>query len=475
MTLTALPLSLAEIRAALGAELLDERSGAAAAFAGVTNDSRVAEPGELFVALRTEARDGHDFIADAAARGVAGVVVQREVTLPAGVASFQVRDSRRAIGELARFWRDRFPLLKTTVIAGNVGKTTTKELTAAVLDRFFEVLRSPANFNDEIGLAMTLFQLDASHERAVLEVGMFEPGEIRRLCQIARPETAVVLNVGPIHLERLGSIEAIAAAKAEAVESLPAGGAAILNADDPLVVAMQDRTKARVLTFGVEQHADVRAIDVRSRGLAGVDFNLVAGGHSVPAHSPLPGAGLVPNALAAVSVAFNEGISLEEAAHALSQATVATRLQARTSAGGATILDDSYNAGPASMLAALDVLAETPGCRIALLGDMLELGSAEAESHRVVGEAAARLTDALFTVGPRGIWIAAAARVAGARHVRHFDAKEDAALELRQLLGPGDVLLVKASHGLALNTVVEALMEGAPTQSGPARAKDEHD
>jgi len=450
--------SVDDVRHAFGAELIGEHAGAADAFAGVTNDSRVARPGELFVALETEKRDGHDFIADAVARGVAGVVVQNEeILLPEGVWAFLVRDTKHAIGELARYWRARFPRLRAIVIAGNVGKTTTKELTAAVLSKRFNVLKSPANFNDEVGLAMTLFQLDEGHERAVLEVGMFEAGEIRRLCEIARPSVAVVLNVGPTHMERLGSIEAIAAAKAEAIEALTEDGCAVLNADDPEVAAMATKTRARVLTFGVDQHATVRATEIKGRGLSGVDFQLACGGRGLKGHSPLPGERLVPNALAAVAVALAEGMSLEEAAHALAQADVPLRLQAKAAVNGATVLDDAYNASPASMLAALGVLAEMPGRRLALLGDMLELGEAEAAGHRQVGEAAAKVVDALFTVGPRGVQIAAAARAAGAAFVRHFDSKEEAAAELRRLLGPGDVLLVKASHGLALETVVEEL------------------
>lgn len=451
-------LAVEEVRHALGAELLAERAGAAGSFAGVTNDSRVARPGELFVALKTENRDGHDFIADACAKGIAGVLVQREdILLPDGVWAFLVRDTGHALGELARHWRARFPV-KAIVIAGNVGKTTTKELTAAVLARRFRVLKSPANFNDEVGLSMTLFQLQETHERAVLEVGMFELGEIRRLCQIARPATAVVLNVGPTHMERLGSMEAIAAAKAEAVEALTEDGTAVLNADDPFVKAMAAQSRARVLTFGVRQPATVTASQIKGRGLRGVDFQLHCGGRSLAAHSPLPGADLVHNALAAVAVALAEGMSLEEAVDALGRAEVPLRLQAKAAVNGATVLDDAYNASPASVLAALGVLAEVPGRRLALLGDMLELGSAEAEGHRRVGEAAAKVVDALFTVGPRGVQIAAAARAAGAPFVRHFDSKEEAARELRALLAPGDVLLVKASHGLHLEAVVEELV-----------------
>jgi UDP-N-acetylmuramoyl-tripeptide--D-alanyl-D-alanine ligase len=268
-----------------------------------------------------------------------------------------------------------------------------------------------------------------------------------------------VLNVGPTHLERLGSMEAIAAAKAEAVESLPSDGNAILNVDDPYVAAMASKTRARALTFGIENRAEVRATELKTRGLGGVDFNLSCAGRSLRVHTPVPGGRLVYDALAAIAVGLAEGMSVEEAAHALEDAEIPRRLKALSSAGGATILDDSYNASPASVLAALSVLAETPGRRIALLGDMLELGSLEADGHRQVGEAAARTVDALFTVGPRGQMIAEAAQDAGAAWVQHFDSKAEATAELRRLLVPGDVLLVKASHGLALDAVVQELLQ----------------
>ncbi len=447
-----------QVREALGDLLTGERSGdATGGFRAVSNDSRVTKPGELFVALKTEVRDGHDFVADAIANGATGVIVQSDdLLLPDATWAFRVSDTRRAIGDLATHWRKRFPV-RTVAIAGNVGKTTTKELTSAVLSAHRTVLKSPANFNDEVGLAMSLFQLNETHDRVVVEVGMFELGEIRRLCEIAAPDIAVVLNVGPTHLERVGSIEAIAEAKSEAVQALPSTGTAILNADDPYVAAMEDKTRARVLTFGVEQHAAVRATNLRGRGLAGVDFTLSCLGRELKAHSPLPGTRLVSNALAAVAVAFADGQSIEEASVALSAAEAPLRMLVRTSSGGATILDDAYNANPASMFAALELLSEMTGRRLALLGDMLELGSAEAESHRAVGEEAARVCDQLFSVGPRGEQIAAAARAVGGIDVTHFDSKEEALTVLRTVIGPGDILLVKASHGLALDRVVEEL------------------
>jgi len=287
---------------------------------------------------------------------------------------------------------------------------------------------------------------------------MDRPHELARDCEIARPSVGVVLNVGPTHLSKLGSMEAIAAAKAEAIEGLSEYGTAVLNADDPYVAAMTSKTKARVLTFGTGPGVTVHASEIRPKGLSGVDFTLSMGGRAVKTHSPLPGERLVSNALAAVTIGIAEGMSVEDAAYALSVAQVPARLQAKVSASGATILDDCYNASPASMLAALGVLAETPGRRLALLGDMLELGSAEDEGHKKVGEEAARVVDGLFTVGELGALIAASAMRSGARFVRHFDSKDEAARELRDILEPGDVLLIKASQGIGLETVVAELV-----------------
>jgi UDP-N-acetylmuramoyl-tripeptide--D-alanyl-D-alanine ligase len=508
-----------EIRTALGPELVSEIPGGAAFFHSITNDSRLAQPGQLFVALRTEDRDGHAFIPDALSKNVAGMLIEasnalakealasrmQEETLagriqeeglatrtrpealvgrgdsvsPASESAkagsptapwvFQVPDTTHALGQLASYHRQRFLHLRTVTITGNTGKTSTKELTAAILERQYHVLKSPANFNNEVGLSMTLLEANEAHERAVLETGMDRLGEIARLCEIARPDTAVVLNVGPTHLEKLGSMEAIAQAKGEAVEAIGEFGTAVLNADDPYVAAMASKCKGRVLTFGLQPGAFVRASDVRTKGLNGVDFQLSCGGRSVAAHSPLPGERLVYNALAAVAVGVAEGMSVEDAAFALGRAEVPARLQAKLSPTGATILDDCYNASPASTTAALSVLGEMlGGRRLALLGDMLELGSAEAEGHAQVGEYAAQVVDGLFTVGRLGALIAASARASGNRFVRHFDTTDEAIAELRDLLEPGDVLLIKASHGMHLENVVAALM--APTSSGAAPA-----
>jgi UDP-N-acetylmuramoyl-tripeptide--D-alanyl-D-alanine ligase len=344
-------------------------------------------------------------------------------------------------------------------VTGSLGKTTTKELAAALLAARYPVLKNEANYNNEIGLPLTLLELTHRHRRAVLEMAMRAQGEIRTLCEIARPEVGVVTNVGPSHQERLGSLEAIAAAKAELVESLPPHGVAVLNGDDPLVRTMAGRTKARPLLFGTSPAADVRATEIASRGLEGVSFRLHWQGESALARIRLPGRHNVANALAAAAVALADGMSPAEVADALEGAPVSSRIQVRRGRGGCTILDDTYNASPASMAAALDLLAELPGRRIAVLGDMRELGAAERESHLAAGRRAAETADVIHTVGEVAGIIAEAAREAGHDSTHHWSTKEEAGEALAADLRPDDVVLLKASRAMALETLLDALRE----------------
>jgi len=428
-------------------------------FARVTIDSRQTQADDLFVALPGERHNGHDFIAHAVAGGATGVLAEHLPTgLPPDVTLFRVDNSLAALQALAAYWRARHEL-KAIGITGSLGKTTCKELTAAVLASAFAVLKSEANLNTEIGLPLTLLQLRPDHQRAVLEMGMYGPGEIRLLCQIARPQMGVVTNVGPIHMERLGSLEAIALAKAELVESLPPEGTAFLNGDDPLVAAMAQRTAARVISFGTAQDCDVRGTVLASAGLGGVTYRLSSGDESVDVATTLPGRHNLHNVLAAAAVGLADGLPLRQVAAALENADVPLRLRTVAGPNGSTIIDDTYNASPASMLAALDLLAELPGRHLALLGDMLELGAYEEEAHRLVGRRAARGLHALYVVGQRGQLIGQAAQEAGQPEVHFLRSREEAAAILRKALGRGDHLLVKASRALALETVVEELAD----------------
>lgn len=452
-------LTLQDITGGLG-PLIAAASGpplAGQPFARVAIDSRQVQPGDLFLALPGEHRDGHDFIADAIARGATGIVGQQQPAhLPDEVFFFRVGNTLAALHRLAAYWRARHKV-KVIGITGSVGKTTCKELTASVLSHTYRVLKSEANLNTEIGLPLALLELGPQHERAVLEMGMYGRGEIALLCQLARPHIGVVTNVGPVHLERLGSLEDIAAAKAELVESLPPDGWAVLNGDDPQVTAMSARTSARVVLFGTSAQCAVRGSVLASGGLEGITFRLICGDESADIATPLPGRHNLYNALAAAAVGLADGLSLEEVAEALTKAEVPLRLRTLSGPQGSTILDDAYNASPASMLAALDLLAELPGRRLALLGDMLELGAFEEEGHRLVGERAAQTTHVLYTLGERGRIIGEAAQQAGHQQVQFLPSREEAATALRQTLAPGDHLLVKASRAMALETVIEEL------------------
>jgi UDP-N-acetylmuramoyl-tripeptide--D-alanyl-D-alanine ligase len=448
-----------EIVESLGSLLRETRAAGNERFRRVVIDSRACGRGDLFVALRGERSDGQLYAVDAAGRGARGLLVrERPEGLPDGVAVFVVDDTLAALQRLAAGRRNRRHA-KVIGITGSVGKTTTKEITAAVLGARYPVLKNEANYNNEIGLPLTLLQLTNRHRRAVLEMGMYAQGEIRTLCEIARPEVGVVTNIGPSHLERLGSLEAIAAAKSELPESLPPQGFAIFNADDPLVLAMADRTRAHPLTYGMASEADVRASDVESRGLAGVSFRLHWRRESADVRTALPGRHIVPNALAAAAVALADGMALPDVARALDSARVPLRLQVYRGRGGCTILDDTYNASPASMAAALDLLAEIPGRRIAVLGDMRELGPEEREGHLAVGRRAAETADVIHAVGPLGELVVEAARAGGHRAAYHHDTKEDAAVALIADLRRDDVVLLKASRAMAFETLLDELKE----------------
>jgi UDP-N-acetylmuramoyl-tripeptide--D-alanyl-D-alanine ligase len=326
------------------------------------------------------------------------------------------------------------------------------------------VLRNEGNLNSESGLPMTLLQLEPHHEIAVLEMSMYTEGEIARLAQIARPEVGVVLAVHPTHLQRAGSIEAIARAKSELPQALPSDGLAVLNADDARVAAMASVTPAPVRTYGLSEGADVRADDVVSRGVEGTEFTLRAPWAERRLRSGTPGRHLVPHALAAIAVAERFAIPMEDVEAALAAGSHAEhRMAIGQAASGATLVDDSYNASPVSVAAALDFLAETPRPvgrrRLAVLGDMLELGPDEERLHREIGSKVAVVADALLAVGERGAWIADAASAAGLRDVAQVHDVDEAVEAVERALapGPGDVMLVKASRGVELDRLVAAL------------------
>ena len=425
-------------------------------------DSRAVEPGNLFVALPGERTDGHAFVGAALAAGAAGVLVSAPpdaAVLAAHDATVvAVRDPLAALQAVAAAWRLRFDPL-VVGITGSIAKTSTKEAVAAVLGAAMPTLRNEGNLNNEIGLPLTVLRLRSSHRAAVLEMGMYVGGEIADLARIGRPEIGIVTAVQPVHLSRIGTIEAVEKAKGELVEALPEDGVAILNADDERVRRMSARTAARSVLYGFADDADVRAEDVFSRGPDGMTFSLVAGGerHAVA----IPGLGrlAVHNALAGAAAGLAAGLRPADIARALGAGWSAPHRGHLIRAGGVTIVDDSYNASPGSVAAALELLAGMPGRRIAVLGEMRELGDEHEAGHRRTGEAAAAVVDQLVVVGAEAAGIADGAASSGlaAAAITSVPDRDAAREHLVASLQPGDVVLVKASRGVALDLLVDEL------------------
>jgi UDP-N-acetylmuramoyl-tripeptide--D-alanyl-D-alanine ligase len=428
---------------------------------GAAVDSRAVRAGELFVALRGERTDGHRFLDAAVAAGASALLVTRAPanagTLP-DVSIIRVQDGLTALHAIAAAWRTRFDPLVVGV-TGSIAKTSTKEAIAAVLEQRFRTLRNEGNQNNEIGLPLTILRMSPEHQAAVLEMGMYIGGEIAELAAIARPRIGVVTAVQPVHLSRIGSIEAIERAKGELVEALPSDGTAVLNADDPRVRRMASRTSARSVTYGFAEDGDITAEAVQSAGPDGMRFTLRAGGTRTAVAIPTLGRLAVHNALAAGAVGLAAGMTLDEITAGLARGWAAPHRAELVRAGGVTIVDDSYNASPASVTAALELLGGLPGRRVAVLGEMLELGDGDVRGHRAVGEAAAAVVELLVVVGSGAAPVAEAARDAGLAADRVIlVADREAALDaLRPRLRSGDVVLVKASRGIELDVLVDEL------------------
>ena len=443
------------------AELLElPASGATAPFSAVVIDSREAQPGALFVALRGERTDGHRYVEDAVSRGATGLLVSQPVDAAAGVDVFSVDDTLAALQRAAAAWRNQ--MAATVVgITGSVGKTTVREATSQLLGAQRRTHQSPRNFNGDIGLPIALLGLGPEHEWAVLELGPYSQAEMELLVCTARADVGIVTNVGPTHLERFGTLDDTERIKGLLPASLPSDGLAILNADDPRVLNMARRTSAEVLTFGGSADADLRASDVEALGFGGLRFELHHRGSSTTVHTPLVGEHQVMTVLAAAAVGLRAGLSLDQIAAGASLLTQGSRLVRRFAQNGATVIDDAYNAAPLSMRAALDLLALQAPRRVAVLGDMLELGSEEADAHLELGAYAASRCDRLLTVGPRAVAIGVAARAAGLAEVSTHTDPADAAETLLAELRSSDTVLVKASHAIQLERLVDAVL-GAP-------------
>jgi UDP-N-acetylmuramoyl-tripeptide--D-alanyl-D-alanine ligase len=447
------PLTLTEICDAVGGTPHDATG--AETVTGAAIDSRRVSAGDLFVALPGERVDGHDYAAAAVASGAAAVLAARPVGVPAVV----VADPAEALATLACWY---LPTLRTRVvgITGSTGKTSTKDLVAQVLERAGTTVAPVGSFNNELGLPLTVLRADDTTEFLVLEMSARGTGHIAWLCGVAPPEVGVVLNVGVAHLGEFGSQEAIAQAKGELVEALPPSGLAVLNATDPLVMAMRSRTSARVVTF----YGDYRAEDVTLDALSRASFRLVTPSGAAPVTLRLVGEHHVDNALATAAVADWAGLSVADTAAALSDAVPRSRwrMEVRETADGVTVINDAYNANPDSMRAALKTLAAAGRGRRtwAVLGEMAELGDAAWEAHDAVGRLCVRLdVSRLVAVGPGAKGIHAGAELEGSwgDEATYVDDTDAAVALLRAELRPGDVVLVKASRAAALERVALAL------------------
>jgi UDP-N-acetylmuramoyl-tripeptide--D-alanyl-D-alanine ligase len=443
-------------------------------------DSRQVIPGSLFVAIPGEKTDGHDFIEEAFRRGASFALIQRDMngsyrTLDLravlSIDSFpredlvapmclRVENTVTALQQIARYWRRKLEL-RLVGITGSVGKSTTKEMVAEVLSTRYRTLKSPGNLNNEIGLPLTILKLSSGHQRAVLEMGFYVPGEIAFLCDIALPQIGVVTNIGTVHAERAGSQEAIARGKAELVQALPPApdGVAILNFDDPWVRQMEEKTKAHVFFYGLSREANLWADNVVGLGLEGIRFRLHYQGETLHVRIPLIGRHSVHTALRAAAVGLVEGMNWQEILEGLHQGHTQLRLAAVRSQTGALLLDDTYNASPESMLAALNLLDELEGRKVAVLGDMLELGPYERGGHEMVGLRAAQVANILLTLGERAHLIAGAARRAGMRKtsILEFNEFEPLMDWLKANLTKEDAVLIKGSHGLRMDRITSLL------------------
>jgi len=425
--------------------------------AGYSIDSRTIAAGELFFAVKGERFDGHDFVGAALERGAAAAVVRSDQTqrYAPTVPLLTVADTLIALQSLATAVRKVWgkPLVGVT---GSAGKTTTKEAIAHVLGARFRVLKSEGNFNNHFGLPLMLLKLEPEHDVAVVEMGMSHAGEIRALAKIAQPEIGVVTNVAPVHLEFFDSLAGIARAKYELIESLPAGGTAVLNADDEYVSQFGRDFKGTVVSYGTTPTADIRAQNIRSHGAQGSKFDIVIAGEREPAHLPLVGAHNILNALAAVGVGLARGMQLAETVAALATLAPAEKRGQVLQLGNITVINDCYNSNPKALNAMVDALAGMQaGRRIVVAGEMLELGRAGEEMHRAAGEyIAGKKIDVLLGVRGHAQTMVDGAQRAGTRAV--FLATPEAAGEwLACETRDGDVVLLKASRGVKLEKAIE--------------------
>jgi len=446
-------------------------------FAGVSIDSRKISVDDVFVAITGEVHDGHTFISNIVDQGVRGFVINRHKAKPmpidacktSDIVCIAVEHTTRALGDMAAYNRLRSHA-SVIAITGSNGKTTTRRMTTMVLSRRHDTLTAVGNFNNDIGLPLTLLGLATGHRWAVLELGTNNPGEIARLAEICSPDIGVLTNIGPAHLEGLGSIEGVMQEKGDLLKNLGPGGKAILNADDPWVMQLASKIKTEVILYGLSREAAIRAEDVNETKHT-ISFTLIFAGESISIHLNFPGRFMISNALAAAAVGHQVGLSCGTVKAGLEAfKPVSGRMNIKHMPGGIHLIDDTYNANPASMKAAFATLnTMRAGARgVIVIGDMLELGAQAQSLHHKVGARAARLgISRLSAYGEFAAEVTAGAHDEGMQPTDTFEGTHDEIVEdLKNWLQPGDWLLVKGSRGMAMEKVVQELKEWCEESNG---------
>lgn len=430
-------------------------------FSKVNTDSRKAVSGDLFIPIVGERFDGHAFIMQAMQAGISGTLTMKPIEGMGDKPVILVEDTLKALGEIAKYYRSKFDI-PFIGITGSVGKTSTKDMVSVVLARKYRVLKTEGNFNNEIGLPLTVFNLDDQHEVGVVEMGMSGFGEIRRLTSIARPKLAVITNIGMSHIEKLGSRQNILKAKMEILEGLHPDGLVVLNGDDNLLSGLKGLLKFRTVLYGMEEGMDYQAYNITTAGEGGTSFFIMVNNKEYKVHVPAPGVHHVHNALVAIAVGIELGVPMEEIVQGISQFNTGKMRLNIISQNGIKVINDVYNASPQSMEAAINVLTDIDvrGRRIAVLGDMLEMGEWAPGAHLEVGKyAASKAVDYIVAVGENARFIAEGAAAEGMQPscIRHFSSNPEAGAFLEAMVAEGDVVLVKGSRGMRMEELVNRL------------------
>lgn len=454
-----LELKCGEILLATGGKLLSGNKETV--FKNISTDSRKIKPGDLFIPIVGEKFDGHDFIDASFDSGASGALTQKDTVASEGKTLIKVENTLKALQDVARFYRGRFRI-PVVGVTGSVGKTSTKDMVASVLGKRFNVLKTEGNFNNEIGLPLTLFNLENCHEAAVIEMGMSGFGEIGRLTRIAAPDIAIITNIGMSHIEKLGSRENILKAKLEILEGLSGNGLVVLNGDDDMLSGLKGKLGFRTVFYGMGDGNDYRAQNVKNLGENGTSFNISLGGREYAVHVTVPGIHNVSNALAAIAAGTELGVPVESMIEGIREFSPGKLRLNIISHKGFKIINDTYNASPQSMESAINVLKDIAGNgrTIAVLGDMLEMGDWAPKAHMDVGKfAVSRGVDYIITVGKNAGYIAKGAFDEGfnPENIFSFNENNEAAEFIRDFVADGDVVLVKGSRGMKMEQIVERL------------------